>query len=32
MPDMREKIEEYISEIQKEIDRFVTMIEDKFVE
>lgn len=32
MPDMREKIKEYISEIQEEIDRCVKLIEDKFVE
>lgn len=32
MPDMREKIREYISEIQEEIDRCVKLIEDKFVE
>lgn len=31
MPDMREKIKEYISEIQEEIDRCVKLIEDKFV-
>lgn len=32
MPDMREKIKEYIFEIQEEIDRCVKLIEDKFVE
>ena len=32
MPDMGEKVKEYISEIQEEIDRCVKMIEDKFVE
>ena len=32
MPDMREKVKEYISEIQEEIDRCVKIIEDKFVE
>lgn len=32
MPDMREKVKEYISEIQEEIDRCVKLIEDKFVE
>lgn len=32
MPDMREKIKEYITEIQEEIDRCVKLIEDKFVE
>ena len=32
MPDMREKIKEYISEIQEEIDRCIKLIEDKFVE
>lgn len=32
IPDMREKIKEYISEIQEEIDRCVKLIEDKFVE
>ncbi len=32
MPDMREKVKEYISEIQEEINRCVKMIEDKFVE
>lgn len=32
MPDMREKIKEYISEIQEGIDRCVKLIEDKFVE
>jgi len=32
MQDMREKVKEYISEIQKEIDRCVKMIEDKYVE
>lgn len=32
MPDMREKVKEYITEIQEEIDRCVKLIEDKFVE
>ncbi len=32
MPEMREKVKEYISEIQEEIDRCVKMIEDKYVE
>ncbi len=32
MSDMREKVKEYISEIQEEIDRCVKMIEDKYVE
>lgn len=32
MPDMREKVKEYISEIQEEIDRCVKIIEDKLVE
>ena len=32
MPDMREKVKEYISEIQEEIDRCIKLIEDKFVE
>ena len=32
MPDMREKVKEYISEIQEEIDRCVKLIEDKFAE
>ncbi len=32
MPDMREKVKEYISEIQEEIDRCVKLIEDKFIE
>lgn len=32
MPDMREKVKEYISEIQEEIDRCIKIIEDKFVE
>lgn len=32
MPDMREKVKEYISEIWEEIDRCIKLIEDKFVE
>ena len=32
MSDIREKVKEYISEIQEEIDRCVKIIEDKFVE
>ncbi len=32
MPDMREKVKEYITEIQEEIDRCVKLIEDKFAE
>lgn len=32
MPDMREKVKEYITEIQEEIDRCVKLIEDKIVE
>lgn len=32
IPDMREKVKEYISEIREEIDRCVKLIEDKFVE
>ena len=32
MPDMREKVKEYISEIQEEIDRCIKLIENKFVE
>lgn len=32
MPDMREKVKEYISEIQEEIDGCVKLIEYKFVE
>lgn len=31
MPDMGEKVKEYITEIQEEIDRCVKLIEDKFV-
>lgn len=32
MPNMREKVREYVSDIQEEIDRCVKIIEDKFVE
>lgn len=32
MPDMREKVKEYIAEIQEEIDRCAKIIEDKFAE
>ena len=32
MPDMREKVKEYITEIQEEIDRCVKLIEDRCVE
>lgn len=31
-PDMREKIEEYIKELDQEIDKYTKFIENKFVE